>query len=102
MPYDASARVALAQAQAGWAPLLISLEAMEVVGVTPVSIEVSVAQRQVLVDLEFSDFATLLRFVNDINAGEPSPRWQLVQAQGAARAATALGANAVATVVGAW
>lgn len=102
MPYDASARAVLAQAQAGWGPLLASLESMEVVGVTPVSIDVSTADRQIRVDLEFSDLATLLRFVDEINAGEPAPRWRLLQAQGAARVPTMSAAATVATILGTW
>ena len=105
MPYDASARAALAQALADWPSLLAALEAIEVVGVTPISIDVSVPDRQVKVELEFVDFAGVLRFVDELNAGEVVPRWQLVQAQAAARGLGATpvpGAMASAVVRGAW
>ena len=105
MPYDASARVALAQAEADWPSLLAALEAVEVVGVTPISIDVSVPDRQVKVELEFADFAGVLRYVDELNAGEATPRWQLVQAQAAARglgASPAPGAISSAVVRGAW
>ena len=104
-PYDASARVALGQAQAGWVPLLRSLESVEVLGVTVAGIDVSADERQVRVELEYSDFAGLLRFLDDLNAGADSPPWQLVQAQGSPRAAAPTGAPialSVATVRGAW
>ncbi len=105
MAYDASARAALAQAKAGWVPLLTSLETIQMVGVTPVSIDVAAAERQVRVELEFADFASLLRYVDELNAGESEPRWQLVQAQGATRqaATTAVPSNsAAATIRAGW
>lgn len=105
MPYDASARMALAQAQADWPSLLAALEAVEVAGVTPISIDVSVPDRQVKVEIEFADFARVLHFLDELNAGEAIPRWQLVQAQAPARALGASpvpGAMSSAVVRGAW
>lgn len=105
MAYDASARAAVAQAMTSWTPLLTSLETIQMVGVTPVSIDVAATERQVRVELEFADFASLLRYVDELNAGESTPRWQLVQAQGATRQAgtTAVATNsAAATIRAGW
>ena len=93
--YDASARVAMAQARAEWAPLLTALESMEVPGVTPIAIDVSAVERQVRVELEFADFAAVLRFIDELNAGEVTARWQLIQAQGT-------GASPTATIRASW
>lgn len=103
--YDASARAALAQAQAEWPSLLTALESIEIVGVTPVSIEVSTADRHVRVELEFTDFAGVLQFIDELNVGEVTPRWQLVQTQGTPRvsgASMATGATQVAAIRGIW
>jgi len=104
-PYDASARVAVALARAEWAPLLTALESMEVPGVTPIGIEISAMERQVRVELEFADFAAVLRFIDELNAGESVSRWQLTQAQGTARSMGGLassGGAPTATIRAGW
>ena len=80
----------MAQARAEWAPLLTALESMEVPGVTPIAIDISAAERQIRVELEFADFAMVLRFIDELNAGESAARWQFAQAQGAGRPMGAL------------
>ena len=103
MPYDASAREFLALATSQWPAMLTSLESVEIVGVTPLSIDVSPAERTVRVEVEFADYATLLKYVDALNAGEPVPRWALVQAQVSSRgAAGTAGPSSVATVRANW
>lgn len=98
-PYDASAREMLAEATSEWPAMLTALETTAVLGVTPISVEIVSAERQARVEVEFSDYAALLKYLDDLNAGEQAPRWVLIQAQGsrrpqdpqpAARPATAL------------
>ena len=99
MPYDASAREMLALATSEWPAMLTALESVELVGVTPVAIEIAPAERWVRVDVEFADYAALLQYVDGLNAGEAKPRWALVQAQMTARSG---GAASVASVKGTW
>lgn len=98
-PYDASAREMLAEATSAWPAMLTALETTAVLGVTPISVEIVSAEGQARVEVEFSDYAALLKYLDDLNAGEQAPRWVLIQAQGltrpqdpqaAARPATAL------------
>lgn len=102
--YDASARVAFDQARAEWPALLTALESISIPGVTPVGIDVSAADRQMRVEVEFVDFASLLRLIDELNAGEPVRRWQLLQAQGAGKPQGGVSATgaAMATIRGAW
>lgn len=103
MPYDASAREMLALATSEWPAMLTALESVDLVGVTPTAIEIAPAERWLRVDVEFADYAVLLQYVDALNAGEPKPRWTLMQAQTAARSGGALGGGAsVASIKGAW
>ena len=102
-PYDASAREMLAYATSQWPMMLTALETVEVEGATPVALEIAPLERWIRVEVEFTDYATLLRFVDELNAGESAPRWTLVQA----RMQTPLSNGAketasVATVRGTW
>jgi hypothetical protein len=55
----------------------------ETVGVLPVSVDVNAADAMVRVQVEFSTYEALLKYLEDLNAGEPSERWSLATAQGA-------------------
>lgn len=103
-PYDASAREMLAEATSQWPAMLTALETVAVPGVTPTSVEIVASEGQVRIDVEFSDYAALLRYLDDLNAGEPVPRWALVQAQGLSRAQATQGAPApaIAQIRGEW
>lgn len=90
LPYDDSAREFLTQATSQWPAMLVALESIEIVGVTPVSIEVSPSERSIRLEVEFADYSTLLKYVDGLNAGENSPRWVLVQAQASSRSSTAV------------
>lgn len=103
MPYDASAREMLALAHSEWPAMLTALESVEVAGVTLVALDVAPADRRVQVEVEFIDYAALLSFLEQLNAGEPVRRWALVQAQSSSR--TRVGSEAdlsKAAVRAAW
>lgn len=107
MPYDASAREMLALATSEWPSMLTALESVEMVGVTPISLEISPAERWISVEVEFADYAKLLEYVDGLNLGDPKPRWGLVQAQTnpssrSASAGAAVGALSTATLRGTW
>jgi hypothetical protein len=61
--------------------VLSSLEAAQVQGVKVVSVETSASEATARVELEFTDHTALLNYLEVINAGEPTPRWVLLQAQ---------------------
>ena len=87
--YGASAREFLALATSPWPALLSAVESVEVRGVTPLSIEIAVVERSIRIELEISDFAQLLEYIDALNAGETSWRWTLVQSQMSSHAAAA-------------
>ena len=81
MPYDLSARAFIAQAASPWPSLLTALETVDVPGVTPTSIDVSPEERTLRLEVEFTDYATLLSYVDALNAGEPSKLWTMSEAR---------------------
>lgn len=86
--YDNSARTMLQQRDFPWPAALTTLEATAVIGVTPTAIEAAPAIGQVRVEVQFTDYAKLLEYLNALNAGEERARWRLVQShtQGAGSA----------------
>jgi hypothetical protein len=103
MPYDASAREMLALAASEWPAMLTALESVEIIGVTPVALEIAPAERWIRVEVEFADYARLLEYVDGLNAGEPKPKWGLVQAQTNARpSGVSLTSTSIATIRGVW
>lgn len=89
--YDSSARTMLQQRDFPWPAALTTLEATAVIGVTPTAIEAAPSTGQVRVEVQFTDYAKLLEYLNALNAGEPEARWSLVQSQSqVAGAATAV------------
>lgn len=102
-PYDASAREMLALATSEWPAMLTALESVTLVGVTPTAVEIAPAERWIRVEVEFADYAKLLEYVDALNAGNPKPRWGLVQAQSdGPRNGTGVTAPSTATVRGTW
>ena len=65
---------------AGWPAMLTALETVDIDGVDLKAVEIVTAERSIRVDAAFPDLATLLRFIDELNAGEPMPRWAVVQA----------------------
>ena len=80
----AYARDALAVAKVAAFPVdrvLVSIEGARVQGVRLTALDISAAENTASADLEFTDHDALMRYLEDINAGEERPRWRLVQAQ---------------------
>ncbi|KQU65052.1 MULTISPECIES: hypothetical protein [unclassified Rhizobacter] len=97
--YAADANAALRLQRMPLDAALASLEAVGTVGVLPVSVDVNAADAMVRVQVEFSTYEALLKYLEDLNAGEPSERWSLATAQG-----TGLGATGrpTALIVSRW
>lgn len=107
---DASARLSIRPAYATDAaavaktagfPLdrvLSSIESVQVPGVKVTSLEISASEGTVHAELEFADHTALLGYLEEINAGEPTRRWMLLQAQ----IASSAGASSVGTIVSSW
>lgn len=72
-----AARVARFPTQA----VLRSMESTAVDGIRINSIALQPAQRSAEIGLEFSDYKTLLKYVEQLNEGEPTTPWVLVRAQ---------------------
>lgn len=97
-PYEEDARALAAASAFPLDRVLKALERTQVIGVRVVAIETDAFDAEARVTVEFSDFATLLGFVAQLNEGEPVARWLLQQAQASAGGA---GAN-VALVTSRW
>lgn len=103
MPYDASAREMLRLATSEWPTMLTAVESAEVIGVLPAALEIVPAERWIRMELEFTEYAKLLEYIDALNAGATRPKWSLVQAQtGSRSSSSAPAAASTATVRGAW
>jgi hypothetical protein len=80
------------------ARVLASLEGARVQGVRLSALDISAAENAASAELEFSDHDALMRYLEEINAGEERPRWRLAQAQ---TANTGSGMN-TATIRSTW
>lgn len=78
--------------------VLLSLESAQVQGVKVTSLEISATDSTARAELEFADHAALLGYLEAVNAGEPTPRWALLQAQ----IAPAPGAGNSGVIVSSW
>jgi hypothetical protein len=87
--YVADAAVVAKMAAFPLAQILSSIESAQVPEVKVVGLEVSASEGTARADLEFADHAALLSYLEAINAGEPQPRWVLLQAQIASTGAVA-------------
>lgn len=80
-PYE---KDALAIARTAGFPLdrvLTVLELTQVLGIKITAIETSALDGEVRVTVEFADYGSLLRYLEELNDGEAVPRWSLLQAQ---------------------
>jgi hypothetical protein len=80
-PYAADAWAAFQQQQFPLNAALTAIEAVTVVGVRVVSVDIVASEAAVRLQVEFSDYETLIRYLQELNAGEPAERWTLVTAQ---------------------
>jgi len=99
-PYAADAQAALKLQRMPLNAALASLEAVGAVGVLPVSVDISAADATVRVQVEFSNYEALLKYLEDLNAGEPVERWRLSTAQGSGGQAT--GGRPTALIISRW
>jgi hypothetical protein len=70
---------------------------VRVPGVRVTALELSAAEASARLELEVTVPDALLRYVTELNAGEPVQRWTIVRSQAAAQ-----GAAATATLLGQW
>lgn len=61
--------------------MLKSIESARVQGIRLTALEVSAAEGVVRVELEVADNDVLIRYLEELNAGEPKLRWRLIQSQ---------------------
>jgi hypothetical protein len=80
-PYADSARELLSEQSSDWAATLLALERTALQGVTPVAIELQARDRTARVEVEFTDYAILMRYLAQLNAGLEVAQWSLVSAQ---------------------
>ncbi|HET7868351.1 MAG TPA: hypothetical protein VFL86_28400 [Burkholderiaceae bacterium] len=79
--YADSARELLAEQGPGWADTLRALEHTAMLGVTPIAVEVQSRERSARIEVEFADYAVLMRYLEQLNAGLQVAEWSLVSAQ---------------------
>jgi len=95
------AKDAAAIAQMATFPLdrvLRVLESVRVQGVKLKALDISAAEGSVRVELEYTANDALMSYMDEINAGEAKPRWQMLQAQ----AGSGPGAASMATIASQW
>lgn len=81
-PYIVDAAAIVKAAEFPIDTVLATLESVQVAGVRVTSLDVSTGEGITTVELECSDLAVLMRYVNRLNAD--GARWRLVQAQAGA------------------
>lgn len=96
--YAADAQRVAAMASFPLQGVLAALESVSAPTVELGSVEVDTAAARVRVEVQFGVYAELLKYVEQLNAGEPAPRWWLVQA----RAAAAGSPTGTATIESRW
>ena len=79
--YADSAREFLAEQGSGWASTLLALERTALQGVTPIAVELQSRERSARIEVEFADYAVLMRYMEQLNAGTQAAEWSLVSAQ---------------------
>lgn len=79
--YADSARELLAEQGPGWVDTLLALEHTAMLGVTPIAVEVQARERSARIEVEFADYAVLMRYLEQLNAGLQVAEWSLVSAQ---------------------
>ena len=76
-PYQDDALAALKRAALPEADALAELETVAVIGIQLKSIDVNPAVSAVIVELDASSDAVLSDYVDQLNAGMPSPKWHI-------------------------
>lgn len=97
--YAADALAALGLQRFPLNAVLTALETVGVVGVRVTSVDIVTADAMVRVQVEFSDYEALMKYLEELNAGEPGERWMLSNAQ---TNSNAIGARPSATLTSRW
>lgn len=84
-------------AQFDSAGVLRAIEAVRVPGIRVTALEISAADATARLELEVAVPDALLRYVSELNAGEPLQRWSIVRSQ-----SVGSGAQATASLLGQW
>lgn len=87
-PHADDARVVARTAGFPLDRVLLSIESARMEGIRVVGLDLSTGDGAVHVNLEFGDFAVLMRYVDALNAKETKPRWSLVRVQAPGGSAT--------------
>lgn len=95
-PYDTNAHELLVTRSFAWADALTMLESTAVVGVTVTQVDFASADHAMRVEVNFTDYPTVLDYLNALNAAAPMIHWSLSQTQGQ----SAGGMNATAVLLG--
>ncbi len=90
MPYEASAQEMLREFSSTWPGMLIALEGTKVAGVSILAVEVTSLESKLRLEVQFTSYDALLKYVGELNEGEPVPRWALLQAQAGRKLAAGL------------
>jgi hypothetical protein len=94
-PYQRDAETVVRMANFDSAAVLRALENVRVTGARITALELAAIDGTARVELELSDPDALLRYLAELNAGEPVPPWSIVRNQGAGPSSPA-----TATLVG--
>jgi hypothetical protein len=100
LPYGRDAAAVAKLASFPLDRVLRTLEATRVQGIKLSALDIA-GDGLVKADLEFTDHEMLMRYLEELNAGEPTPRWRLVQAQSGIGGAGTAAVN-TATISSQW
>lgn len=79
-PHEASARELLAEHTMPWPRILDALEAVEVQGVQVISLDIATRDAVVRLEVRFSDYAQLTKYIELLNVEAGGASWTLRQA----------------------
>jgi hypothetical protein len=78
-PYHSSARTLLAQRTHPWPTVLATMESITIEGATPVSLDITAAERSARIELNATSYAAVLAYLQALNQGDPALQWGLLQ-----------------------
>lgn len=81
LPYAADALRVLRLREFPLNAVLTALETVSVAGIRILSVDISAIDATARVEVEFSDYQSLIRYLEELNIGEPTERWVLTSAQ---------------------
>lgn len=61
--------------------VLVGLEKTRVLGIQVTNLDLSTVDGSVRIDVQFQDQSTLLKYIEELNLGEDTPRWRLLEAK---------------------